>query len=296
MDAYSIVPIATRTRIPLEQIDFPESSRPYNGSAIIELKDSIKAIGLQSLPTVVKRGDRYQLVSGRHRIEALRLLDVDPVPVRIIDLNDIEARLWTISENLHRCELTVMQRAEQVTEYARLVQERLSAPKPSADNGALVDAYQKLAAATPEPRNQKPAQVAHVLGGRGHEGGDSLAARDLGIGRDELRRAKAVAALPVEVKDKAIEMGLDDNQAALLEAAKAPTTKDAVDALERRPDRQARPAARPLRNLQCLAAGELARWIKDTTPNDRTHVIRVLRDAATILEDELKAKGGRDEQ
>lgn len=40
-------------------------------------------------------------------------------------------------------------------------------------------------------------------------------------------------------------------------------------------------------NLQCLAAGELARWIKDTTPNDRTHVISVLREAAAILKDEL---------
>ena len=61
--------------------------------------------------------------------------------------------------------------------------------------------------------------------------------------------------------------------------------------LERRADRAAAPIApRPpaLRNLENIAAGELARWIKLTTPNDRTHVIRVLRMAATILEDELE--------
>jgi hypothetical protein len=44
--------------------------------------------------------------------------------------------------------------------------------------------------------------------------------------------------------------------------------------------------ARPLRNLVNLSGGELARWIKVTTPNDRPHVIRVLRMAADILESE----------
>ena len=35
--------------------------------------------------------------------------------------------------------------------------------------------------------------------------------------------------------------------------------------------------AKPLRNLENIAAGELARWIKQTTPNDRPHVVRMLR-------------------
>ena len=47
------------------------------------------------------------------------------------------------------------------------------------------------------------------------------------------------------------------------------------------------PDAKPLRNLENIAAGELARWIKQTTPNDRSHVIRVLEEAAAILRDEL---------
>ena len=45
--------------------------------------------------------------------------------------------------------------------------------------------------------------------------------------------------------------------------------------------------ARALRNLENIAAGELARWIKQTTPNDRPHVISVLEEAAAILRDEL---------
>jgi hypothetical protein len=46
-----------------------------------------------------------------------------------VELDDIEARLWTISENLHRTELNEIQRAEQVTEFARLTNERLEAQK-----------------------------------------------------------------------------------------------------------------------------------------------------------------------
>jgi hypothetical protein len=43
------------------------------------------------------------------------------------------------------------------------------------------------------------------------------------------------------------------------------------------------PSAKPLRNLVGISGGELARWIKITTPNDRSHVIRVLEMAAAIL-------------
>jgi ParB-like chromosome segregation protein Spo0J len=53
-----------------------------------------------------------------------------------------------------------------------------------------------------------------------------------------------------------------------------------------------REAAHPLRNLEYLAAGELARWIKQTTPNDRPHVIRMLRECAAILEDEMGPANG----
>jgi hypothetical protein len=53
-----------------------------------------------------------------------------------------------------------------------------------------------------------------------------------------------------------------------------------------------REAAHPLRNLEYLAAGELARWIKITTPNDRLRVIRMLRECAGILEAEMERANG----
>ena len=50
--------------------------------------------------------------------------------------------------------------------------------------------------------------------------------------------------------------------------------------------------ARPLRSLENISAGEFARWIKITTPNDRPHAIRVLERAAAILRAELHELAG----
>jgi ParB family transcriptional regulator, chromosome partitioning protein len=279
----------------LSQIEIPPTARPYDATAVVELSRSIAAIGLQSAPTVIEREGRFILVAGRNRIEALKLLHIESVLVRLVDFDDIEARMWTIAENLFRAELTVGQRAEQVAEYAKLVAEKRDA--------------------------EKPAQVAQVSGGRGKEGGDSLAARDLGISRDEVRRAKTIAALPEQTKQAAREIGLDDNQSALLKAARAPTPEAQIAVLAeikdrgrvadapsaREPDdsgheppedpppieRIRSAGAKPLRDLVGISGGELARWIKITTPNDRLHVIRVLEMAAGILRDELEESAGR---
>jgi hypothetical protein len=279
----------------LADIEIPSSARAYNATAVVDLSRSIAAIGLQSAPTVIERCGRHILVAGRHRIEALRILGLESVLVRVVDFDDIEARLWTISENLHRAELTVVQRAEQVAEYAVLTKEKREAER-------------------------QPAQVAHPVlsdgrmpGPQHEERGDSLAARDLGITRDEVRRAQTIAALPERTKEAARSLGYDDNQAALLAASRAETPEAQIGVLQ---DIAARgsvaamrdasesnavrlkesgtsasaPVAKPLRNLENIDAGSFARWIKITTPNDRPHVIRLLETAAGILR--LECEGG----
>ena len=147
----------------LDEIQIPASARPYNAEAVVNLKNSIALIGLQTAPTVVEREGRYVLVVGRNRLEALKLLGHQTVLARVVDMDDIDARIWTISENLHRAELTVSQRAEQIAEYAELSRQRRE--------------------------GEKPVQVAQVWGGRGKEGGISAAARDVGMTREEVRRA-----------------------------------------------------------------------------------------------------------
>jgi ParB-like chromosome segregation protein Spo0J len=274
MNAKTVTRAVKGMTLRFDDIEIPSSTRPYNATAVVELSKSIAAIGLQSAPTVIERGGRYVLVAGRHRIEALRLLKHESVLVRVVDFDDLEARLWTIVENLHRAELTAIQRSEQVAEYTRLAKEKREA--------------------------EKPAQIAHVSGGRGNQGGDSLAARDLGIERRDIQRAQTIAALPKETKEAARELGYDDNHSALLASAKAPTPERQISVLKEIAQRGSviPVPTRPLRNLEGISGGELARWIKITTPNDRPHVIRVLEQAAAILRDEMGSSliPGRDHE
>ena len=250
-----------------DQIDFPANARPTNATDVVALVSSIRTIGLQVPLTVIERDGRYLLIAGRHRLEALRVIGEERVPVRVADFDDIEARLWSISENLHRTELTALQRSEQIAEFARLVKERQ-------ETAQLAHPGETAQLGPPERYEQR---------------GDRLAARELGVTRQEIQRSQAIAALPADVKARAADLGLDDNQSALLQAAKAPTPQAQVATLERRaeraPERPAESTAKPLRDLIGISGGELARWIKITSPNDRPHVIRVLRVAADILED-----------
>lgn len=87
---------------------------------------------------------------------------------------------------MHRAELTVVERSEMTARYVELVEQRVSAQ------------------VAPKPKGGRP------------EGGDRKAARDLGIKRDDVRRAKQIAALAPEAKEVARKEGLDDNQSALL--------------------------------------------------------------------------------
>jgi ParB-like chromosome segregation protein Spo0J len=297
-----MITLAPRTRsamrsalVRLDQIDFPANARPAHADKVNELVGSIRLLGLQYVPTVIERDGRYTLVSGRHRVEAMRVIGKELIPVRIVDFDDVEARLWAISENLHRNELNALQRAEQIAEYAKLTKERLEAQK-QAPAEVRADVAAAVAEQSVKMGGKMPAVVSAQLGqklpGGRPEGGDSFAARDLGITRQEVQRSQAIAALPAEVKAKAADLGLDRNQAALLQAAKAPTREAQISTLEHRAVRTvASLAPRPssLRNLEYLAAGELAKWIKQTTPNDRTRVIRMLRECAAILDDELEA-------
>jgi ParB-like chromosome segregation protein Spo0J len=261
----SVIRPSVSKYLTFDEIDFPATSRAYNATDVSALANSIRAIGLISPLTVVERDCRYLLVAGRHRLEALRVIGEERVPVRVVEMDDIEARLATISENLHRTELSALARAEQIDEWRKLTAIRVAQAGPPS-------------AGMPK---QQPS-----------EAGIRKTAAELGIARQEVQRSQSIATLPDEVKAKAVDLGLDRNQSALLQAAKASTSRAQVEALERRadraPERPAQPGAKPLRNLENIAAGELARWIKLTTPNSRTHVIRLLQDCAAILEDELQ--------
>ena len=107
--------------LPLDEIDLSQTIRPYNAAVVAELAQSIRAIGLQTPLTCIVRDDQHVLVSGRNRLEALRVIGCEEAPVRIVDFDDVDAQLWQLSENLHRAELTKLEYDKQIVRYAELL-------------------------------------------------------------------------------------------------------------------------------------------------------------------------------
>ena len=272
---------AKHTFVPIDEVDLSQTIRPYNASVVADLAQSIRTIGLQTPLTCIVRDGQHVLVAGRNRLEALRLVGAEQAPVRVVDFDDVEAKLWRLSENLHRAELTKLQYDQQVVQYAELLKAKVAG-----------DAAAPLQAPKIEPLRQTVAQYGEAVADRVS---NRFVARELNIPEQTVRRAFQTASLAPEAQAAAIETGLDDNRTALLEAAKERTPEAQTATIRRLAERTAStvepaaPSAKPLRDLVGISGGELARWIKITTPNDRPHVIRVLRMAADILEDEEAA-------
>jgi len=198
-----------------------------NEASVASLMESIGKIGLQTPPTV--RWDKDDggepsivLVAGRHRLEACARLGMQLIPCVVFDGSETEARLWEIAENLHRADLSVLERSEHVAEWIRLSEVKL-------------------------------AQVAPVsaVGGRGHKGGINDAVRELGIERTEAQRSTKIAGLSDEAKDAARDTGLDRKQSALLTAAKAETPTEQVAEIHRLAEaKPVKPAPAPLNDIE----------------------------------------------
>jgi ParB-like chromosome segregation protein Spo0J len=193
-----------------------ERLRPLNPEKVAELERSIVAIGLQHPITIREPDGKPTLVAGAHRLQAVKNLGWNEIPVREFDGDDRAARMWEISENLHRAELTMLERSEQTAEWIRLAGEEVQS--------AQVD-----------PIESKRTD------GRGHrpESGINRASRDLGIDRKAAQRAAKIDSLAPEAKAEAVELGLDDNQSALLEAAKVETAEGQVETLKQRKAKKA---------------------------------------------------------
>lgn len=174
---------------PISVIAVPDGRRTLNDDVVQRLMNSIERIGLKTPPTVrIVDGEPPVLVSGHHRLEACRRLGWPDIPVLVMDGDDVQARLWEISENLHRSELSPVERAEQIDEWRKLT----------------ADGLRQVAA---NPQGGRPATT-----------GSRTTARDLGVSETTVRRSATIASLPEETRQKARDEGWTQKQ--LLQAAK----------------------------------------------------------------------------
>jgi ParB/RepB/Spo0J family partition protein len=239
-----------------EEIYIDGPRRPITEDAVARLVESIGKVGLWNPPTVRvcdipdpvdgEMGSQYVLVAGRHRVEACKRLGLYQIECSLVDVDATGARMMEIAENLDRAELTALERDEHVAEWIKLAD---------------------LQSAQLAPIESKR------VDGRGHrpESGVRAAARDIGIDRDDARRATKVASLSDEAKAVAKESGFDDNRSVLLKAAKE---EDSVAFLraehERREAETKRREAEKFNRdtngvIALTVADEFAEWIMGRT-------------------------------
>jgi ParB family chromosome partitioning protein len=180
-----------RERELIDVIIIPPRLRSALDEAVVNrLMESIASVGLRTPITIRRLDGESVLVAGNHRLEACRRLGMQFIDCLVWQCDDVQARMWEISENLDRAELTVLEKSRHIDEWRKLKAQ-----------------LEPLA----KPHNR----------GRPNQGIND-AVRELGIERNEAQRAVKIAGLSEEAQTTAREVGLDNNQSALLAAARAP--------------------------------------------------------------------------
>jgi len=188
-------------KIVVENIDIGPRLRTVTQEAIDVMSTSLATMGLRTPITVREVWDdesddgRYVLVAGATRLAAAKHLGWDFIDAFVTECTAEEAEMWEIAENLHRAELTVQERSEQIARWVEL---------------------------------SKVTQLASPSNVQPNETGKRSAAKTLGVSQRDVQRAVKVASITPEAKAAAREAGIDDNQSKLLEVAKAEPERQAA--------------------------------------------------------------------
>ncbi len=123
----SVVEEAFEERVNVEEIKlndiFPRKDQPrkeFEEEALEELKDSIIEYGIIQPIIVRKKDEIYEIVAGERRYRAAKLANLSKVPVRVIEIDDVEIKEVSIIENIQREDLNPY---EEATAYQELMKE-----------------------------------------------------------------------------------------------------------------------------------------------------------------------------
>jgi ParB/RepB/Spo0J family partition protein len=179
-------------------IEVPVKHRAIREKKMSGLMDSIGVIGLQTPISVRKTEDGYELVAGGHRLEAVKRMGGRKIAARILERQT--CKLWASSENLHRAELTKLERAEELKRYAR--------------------ARERQVGRNAQPQKRGGTQPAD----RGH----SALARECNIDRRQVRESLAHADISERAKRLLRKNGLDNTATVLTAVAKIESEEEQV--------------------------------------------------------------------
>jgi uncharacterized ParB-like nuclease family protein len=190
-------------RINVHMIEVGKRLREINEVTVASLMDSIQEVGqLQPISVHLTEDCKtMRLIAGAHRLQAMKQLGLAEIDAVFVSGDEIQLELHEISENLHRAELTPLERDIQVARWIELTTTK------QAEVSSQVET---------KPQGGRP------------EGGVNAASRELGISKADAHRAMKVAGMSEEAKQAARDVGLDDNRGALLEVAREKTPKKQV--------------------------------------------------------------------
>jgi ParB/RepB/Spo0J family partition protein len=111
-------------RIPIKQIVLAQNDRPeITEGSVMELKDSIAAIGILQAPVVRPvegKENQYELVAGYRRHHCAMLLEWSEIDCTVKELTDTEARVVRLTENLQRKDLHPLDESKAYRELVEL--------------------------------------------------------------------------------------------------------------------------------------------------------------------------------
>ncbi len=230
-------------RIPLADIAVGKRWREPTAEQVQTLRDSIRGNGLL-VPIGVRLNEKgrngassqasWILVHGATRLAAADKEGWRDIEAQILEGSDAEFEMAELAENLHRGELTMLQRDMQFARYVELC----------ASEGILRGDRAKI--------------------GRGRpEGGLRAAARTLGLAESTARDAMKAANMTPSAAAVVDKLGLADNPTAYRSIADEPTTRAQIaKAREIVAKRKARPPKPATKSLRIQLAALVAAWKK----------------------------------
>ena len=274
--------------IEIADIKIERQRGALNPEKLNDLMQSIPVLGLRQ-PITVRAVERrsnwkdakreYALVTGFHRLEAKKRLGDTTIACIIMEGDERVARMWEISENLHRAELTPFEHDEQLVEWFELLK---SEPGFSAQN------VQKKGRGRPKGGISEAARRLPVKG-------TTHAARRRTVGR-----ALKVADIRPEAKDAVKKAGLDKNRSKYLKVAAEKTLEAQLAKVDElaaetknkrslgtkqkttKPNSETRPSAEEKKILEHLIelwnnASELKQALNEAPPNVRELFISIIQ-------------------
>jgi ParB/RepB/Spo0J family partition protein len=184
-------PVIRRMRV--DEIVVKGDFRELDKKIVSSLAESIEEVGLMNPPTVFIKSpkdesgtEEVHLIAGNIRLAATKKLGWEYIDVIVVKRIKKKNRMRQITENLHRKDLSKLERGKLIKEWVELY---------AKDGG----------------------QDAHH---QPHDKGISKAAEKFGRSRRTIRRAMKAGSLGAEVEKVLKKAGLQDNEQVLLEVEK----------------------------------------------------------------------------